>query len=359
MEKGGRTKRISEQFRGLQALGHEVKLLTFSEPPEWVLEHFDASEDWLVFSKNPSGFDVGLLLRLRKFVRDFNPDLIDAHCEGSAFYLGIVGRLCKTPIVATIHRSSLKYYDGSWKLRLYYRFVDTFIAVSAQRRSLMASALHCSEARVQVMHWGIDLEAFGSPPARAEAREKLGLDESPLLLSIGHLGAIKGHDDSIMALSTIHESYPTARLCIAGDGEPRDFRRLRARAEDHGVSDAVSFLGQTTNIIDWLRACDVFLQPSREEAFGLVFLEAGLMEVPTVATKVGGIPEIVESEVTGILVEPEMPHQIAVAVCRLLGDPPLAARMGARAKQIVEDRFSLEARVRDLSVYFEQLAKFS
>ena len=356
MEKGGRTKRVAEEYRGLRELGHDVSLVTFCEPPSWVREQHDPQGDWLVCPKSDAAIDFRLLRRLNELIRDFRPQLIDAHCEASALYAGLVGRLSGVRCVATVHRSNLSYYERSWKSRLYFRFTDHVIAVSRQRGQLIADALGLPPSRVEVVHWGIATEQAPALSSRAEARAQLGLGDGPILLSIGHLGAIKGHDDSIASLKNVLAVHPQARLYIAGDGGDADYSRLRATAEQEGVSEAVVLLGQTSNVITWLRACDVFLQPSREEAFGLVFLEAGLCERPTVATRIGGIPEIIDDGRTGLLVAPGAPGQIAEAVLQLLNAPDLAEAMGSAARTRIAQFFDLGDRVGALATFFSRVA---
>ena len=134
MEKGGRTKRISEEYLGLKKLGHNVKLVTFSQPPRWVLKHYEDSENWIIRKKSKTRFDFVLLLNLLKLVLKYKPAVIDAHCESSALYSGIVSRLTGKKCVATVHRSNLDYYSLNWKSRLYYRYIDAYIAVSNERK---------------------------------------------------------------------------------------------------------------------------------------------------------------------------------------------------------------------------------
>jgi len=359
MDKGGRTKRISEEFQGLKRLGHDVKLVTFEEPPAWVTHQYDGSNEWIVLAKGTSKVAIGLLNRLFRLVREFQPDLIDAHCEGSAFYAGMVSRLLRVQCVATVHRSKLEYYTASWKMKLYYRFVHSAIAVSQQRRGLMSAALNIPDSRIEVVHWGIAVDSRDPHLDRDSMRGKLGVTADAVLVSVGHLGEIKGHDDSIAALSKLRARGRDVALYIAGDGAESDYTRLQQRAKDLGVEHSVTLLGQTGNVLEWLIACDIFLQPSREEAFGLVFLEAGLCNKPTVATHVGGIPEIIEHSVTGLLVDPESPDQIDKAIETLLADPGEAERLGAAARKRVVNEFSIDAKVRLLAEHFKDLVSSS
>ncbi|MFK7829102.1 MAG: glycosyltransferase family 4 protein [Congregibacter sp.] len=368
MEKGGRTKRIAEELAGLANLGHTVQLVCFSPPPEWVLNQYAGSEKWAILPKRGGKFDFALLAKLRGLAKEFKPDIIHAHCEASALYAGIASKLVRVKCVATVHRSETKYYRAGFKHNLYYRFADAFVAVSHERKTQMFSKLGIQKKPIQVVHWGIDLDARGANDGTQAARAELGLGdqgglgdkdglgEQAILLSIGHLGEIKGHDESITALATIREQGWDVRLYIAGDGAESDYQRLQGLIKSLALENAVTLLGQISNVTQWLNACDIFLLPSREEAFGLVFLEAGLCKKPCVATRVGGIPEIVLDGQTGLLVETQNPQQIQEAVRSLLESSQTMTAMGDAAYERVRSEFCLPRKVEELAQYFAEVS---
>jgi len=239
----------------------------------------------------------GLLRTFRREVRSFGADVLHSHCEGSALYLGLTGRIAGKRCIATVHRSELSFYEPRLKNRLLFRFVDGFIAVSQERRNQMLHGLGIGERPSAVVHWGVDVDSVDVMD-QDEARDQLNVKGTPSLLSVGHLGPIKGHDDSVEAFSHVVPVFPDAHLYIAGDGSEGDFRRLQDLIASRGLSDAVTLLGQVNDVSARFDACDIFLQPSREEAFGLVFIEAGIRRKPVLATRIGGIPEIVTDRAT-------------------------------------------------------------
>lgn len=133
-------------------------------------------------------------------------------------------------------------------------------------------------------------------------------------------------------------NHPEVTLYIAGDGSEADFERLNLLIQQHRFQQQVTLLGQITNSMEWMQACDIFLQPSREEGFGLVFVEAGLCGKPTITTHVGGIPDIINNE-TGYLVEPQQPAKIAKCISVLLNDPDKAMHLGDAAKRRINQHF--------------------
>ncbi|MBL4575460.1 MAG: glycosyltransferase family 4 protein [Opitutaceae bacterium] len=188
-------------------------------------------------------------------------------------------------------------------------------------------------------------------------RKKLGLPDFRIILSIGHLGPIKGHDDSIAALSLVKQYFPGAKLYIAGDGTKEDIERLHGKIEKLKLQDSVILLGQITNALEWMQACDIFLQPSLEEAFGLVFLEAGLCRKPSVATKVGGIPEIIVDGEDGYLVEPHEPEKLAERIISIFSSDDKLREMGDSAFHRVEQNFLLSDQIDKLESYFKLISQ--
>lgn len=355
LEKGGRTKRVVEEYEGLLQRGHNVTLVTFSQPPRWVLKQYASSSSWKVLNKSKLKFDPLLLARFLRVSVAEKIEIIDAHCEMSAFYGGLVSKILRRSSVGTIHRSLLRYYEPTFKNRLYYRFLNGFVAVSGERKDRMINQLGLKDNNLPIVHWGIDPGLVPDELNPSDMRKTLHLPNCKIILSLGHLGIIKGHDDSINALPTVLEKFPKAKLYIAGDGTMGDYERLHELIESLKLQNSVILLGQITNPLEWMQACDIFLQPSLEEAFGLVFLEAGLCRKPTVATRVGGIPEIVIEKETGLLVEPGSPGQISASLIELLSSNELRVEMGEKANEWIHKQFLLNDQLLKLEEYFSSI----
>ncbi len=358
LEKGGRTKRIVEEFLGLKARGHAVTLVGFSTPPAWVSEYYSHSEEWVIYNKSSARFDILLLFKLFKLFRNRKADLIHTHCESSSFYAGLAAWFLQVTAIGTIHRSELRYYAPTWRNRLFYRFLDYYIAVSRERKDRLVSQLGLDARKMEVIHWGIDPLAYSSDFNSAEIRKKLGLTKSgPMLFSLGHLGPIKGHEDSIEAVALLRKKNSSIRLYIAGDGLAADYERLHEQIDRLNLRGSVVLLGQITNAMEWMQACDIFLQPSREEAFGLVFLEAGLCSKPTVATDIGGIPEIIVNDKTGYLVKTHSPSLLADKLEELINSNDKLKSMGKAARLHIIQNFSLSRRIDHLENHLRSIAE--
>ena len=169
--------------------------------------------------------------------------------------------------------------------------------------------------------------------------------EAPRLLCVGRLTREKGFDLALAAFAGLSRRFPGASLIMAGDGTER--RHLERSVAELGLGDRVCFVGWIApeRVPDLMNTASVVVVPSREEAFGIVALEAAAMARPVVATRVGGLPEIVVHGQTGLLVEREDPNALGGAIAWLLEHPAIAVSMGEAARRRAVRDFRLESAV--------------
>jgi glycosyltransferase involved in cell wall biosynthesis len=357
LDKGGRTRRICNLAKQLGQRGHSVSICAFEAPLEFIKIQFPQLADMhLVDGEKRNKF--AMIMQLNKLVAKLAPDVIHANCEKSFLIGGVTGRLRGIPVLGTYHRSNLEFYRSTFKYKFFAALMSRCIAISQQRISLMQNQLGIAPDKITLIHGGVDLAAVHSDSDRTAIRTKLGLDaEARLLLSLGHLGEIKGHDYTLAALVAVVARFPDVHLYIGGDGQPEDYERLKTLIHNYGLKDHVTMLGEVTNAFELIAACDVFVQPSLEEAFGLVFIEAGAHGKPTVSTEVGGIPDIIVQNETGILVPPRDSDALALAIIKMLENPEWTSQLGKNARERIVAHFSLEKMAdRYLGVY-EALVK--
>jgi len=225
---------------------------------------------------------------------------------------------------------------------------DAFIAVSeAIGQALVASGV--VPGRVHVVRNGVDAAAIRTAAVREPLTAVLPAGEGPLIGCVARLEKVKGVADFVDAAAAIAVDVPSARFVVVGSGSQEELLIARRTA---ALAGRLEFLGHTQSIEPLLAVLDVLVLPSLSEALGLVLLEAGALGVPVVATSVGGVPEAVADGVTGILVPPASPTQLADAVVRLLRDPAVARAMGAAGRERVEREFTVERMVAGhLAVY--------
>nr|WP_274607987.1 glycosyltransferase family 4 protein [Thiorhodovibrio winogradskyi] len=194
-----------------------------------------------------------------------------------------------------------------------------------------------------------------------EVRARYRCGAGPLLIFVGRLIEEKGAADLIQATAQLRADYPNIRSLILGDGPER--QALEQFAAVHSVRDQVHFAGwiDPAEIPVWLNAADIFVGPSRTaangwvEAQGLTFIEAMMARLPVIASRLGGIPDAVIHEHTGLLVDERAPDQIAAAVHRLTTEPSLAKCLANKAYHHATIHFSRAASARAFDVLFRQL----
>jgi glycosyltransferase involved in cell wall biosynthesis len=253
----------------------------------------------------------------------------------------------------TPHRDIFWVHDGfpnkphyARVLRLIGGRVGRIVCVS-QAVADSVLALGVPESRVVVIHNGVPLaDAMHCPDGEQTLR--LGI--------IGQVAPWKGHEDLIDALALLTSDEPRIRLRIFGVGDPAYVASLERRLADRGLGEMVEWCGFVNNQADIYRAIDVCVVPSRiEEALGMSALEAGAFGRPVICSSRGGLREIVEDGVTGLVVEAERPEQLAQAIGVLVRHPDLVRKMAESARKRVRSEFSIARFVERFVQLFDQL----
>jgi glycogen(starch) synthase len=178
----------------------------------------------------------------------------------------------------------------------------------------------------------------------------------PRLVCLGRLTKEKGIDIAIRAFESVVRRFPAVRLVIAGDGPERlALEQLVLRLE---LTDSVEFIGWVTpeRVPELINTAMVVLMPSEHEAFPMVTLESAMMGRPLIANRVGGLPEIVRHEETGLLIDPEATGDLAAAISSLLADPARAVRFGQAARRWVQN-FSFPRCVNGYDALYRKLIR--
>jgi glycosyltransferase involved in cell wall biosynthesis len=215
-----------------------------------------------------------------------------------------------------------------------YRFASAIVANSSAAADRLRREGIASD-RIRVIPNGVSLDRFAS------AREARPIRT---LLTVANLRKEKAHEVLFDAVARLAPAHPELRLRVAGDG-PRA-AELRALAASLGIADRVALLGHREDIAALLEEADAFVLPSRSEAFPNSVVEAMAAGLPVVAGAVGGLPELVDSGRTGVLVPVDNPAAMAEALESLITDPPRASAMGDAARETIAHRYSFDRMVR-------------
>jgi glycosyltransferase involved in cell wall biosynthesis len=237
--------------------------------------------------------------------------------------------------------------------RLIARLADRFVAVSAEDQRRMIEIEHVDPDRTHLIPNGVPPLA---PPQGFDVRTELGIaSTAPVVVSVGLLRAQKAHHVLLRALSTLVHEWPALRVLIVGDGP--EHARLQRLAGELGVHGAVRFLGLRSDIADVLHASDIAVSCSDFEGSPLSVLEYMDAGLAVVATAVGGVPDLIESGVNGLLVAPGDPDALARAIGELLRDPARAREMGARGRARRASCFDVHTMVRRVEALYSELLR--
>lgn len=213
-----------------------------------------------------------------------------------------------------------------------------------------------SASRIHRIYNGVKLPCLRDTVERGRMfRRAYGIsDEAPVILQVSWLIPEKGIEDLLQAAKLVLDQYPPARFVIVGEGSHRV--KLEKLAEELGIARSIIWAGFLENPTQsgLLDAADIVCQLSRwEEAFGYVIAEAMSFGKPVVATSVGGIPEVVTHEKTGLLSPRRDPQSVAQNICRLLADPVLRRKFGEAGRAEVEEKFNVVDRVSEMLNYYD------
>lgn len=301
----------------------------------------------------PVGF-----FRLLRILRRMQPHVVHTHLLYANLLGRIVGRLRRTPVISSVHSPTYEpEVSGGMssvvktKLRV-IRALDAWtarncctrmLAVSEYVRDSVHRRLGVPDSRLEVLYNPIDLSDLTSERAagREDVERELQLDEDcQILLNVGRVTHPKGLLYAVRAMPAVLLQWPKAHLLLAGaTNDKRYVNALRTETELLGIQDHVHILGTRRDVAGLLGACDLFIFPSIYEGHGIALAEAMATGCACIAFSTGPIPEVVEHGVTGWLVPPCNVEALAGAICCLLANPQLRARLGRAAKGSAVRRF--------------------
>jgi glycosyltransferase involved in cell wall biosynthesis len=303
-------------------------------------------------------------MRLRRLVRERRYDIVHTHMPAPAVAARVLlawGRNSSSGprLVHTEHNLWHRYRRATrWANAATYRRNSAVIAVSkAVAQTIAPNRLPGAAgpaAPLRLIYHGVDHTALRPrPEARDAARDRLGLPRAArVVASVGNFTPKKDQRTLIEALALLRADHPSTRLVLVGAGPLQD--QLSAHAQAAGVADQVVFTGTRSDVPELLPAFDVFALSSRQEGLPVAVMEALACGLPVVATRVGGLPEIVTDGVEGRLVAPADPAGLAAALGEVLGDDRLRARMGAAAA-VRSREFDIAAAQRQIEDVYAQV----
>ncbi len=353
----------SELGKELAERGHTVHFIASSLPTrltklsERVRFHKVEMMSYPLFEHQP--YTLALASMMSKVAEEEALDLLHVHYAIPHSISAILAResLKPTrylPVITTLHGTDITLVGAD---RSYLPITRYGIA---QSDGVTAISHYLKDVTRETFHFD-DIEVIPNFVCRSEyarhavpeLRASLSPHDEPLLVHVSNLRPVKRPVDCIEILARVLQRGVKTRLVMVGDGSERP--RAEQRAQDLGVADHCFFAGEQPNIVDYLSTADVLLLPSEQESFGLAALEAMACEVPVVASRVGGIPEVVTDGETGFLSEVGDVEKMAEDAARLLTSKELRCEMGQRARESALGRYSTDMVIPRYLDFYEQV----
>lgn len=362
---GGSGVVATELGLALSRRGHEVHFITYAQPfrlpyfAENVFYHEVEIPSYPLFEY--PAYSLALAVAMHDTAASRGLDLLHAHyAVPHATSAWIAREMLRdrgergVRIATTLHGTDITLVgqDPSFKplTRMSIERSDGVTAVSEYLRGETRRVFGLPADRIQVIPNFVDLERYDRARQPCH-RSKLAQGDEKLIMHISNFRPVKRVADAVLAFARIARSMP-ARLVLIGDGPDRG--KVQQTAEAEGVRDRVVFLGKQESVAEILSCADLFLLPSESEAFGLVALEAMACGVPVVASRVGGIPELVEDGVSGRLVEIGDTAAMAEAALALMSDPGRWQEVSTAARAAAE-RYGTDDIVGRYESFYERI----
>lgn len=343
--------------------GHEVHFLSYAPPfrlgafHERLFFHEVEPAEYPLFEYPP--YSLALAVAIHDVAVRHDLDLVHAHYAvphaTSAWIAQEMAGDRGLPFVTTLHGTDITLVGLQPSYKAITEFsIEKSSGVTAVSEFLKAETVRdfgIPEDRIRVIPNFIDPEVY-TPDKEPCHRSSLAPGGEKILMHVSNFRPVKRVSDTVEILARVREHVP-ARLVLVGDGPDRS--RAAARAASLGVESDVVFLGKHASVDELLSCADVFLLPSESESFGLAALEALASGAPVVATRIGGIPEVVDHDGSGFLLDVGDVDAMAAATVRILEDDDLHARLSAGGREASIRRYSSSSVVPTYEAYYREV----
>lgn len=327
--------------KGLSKRGHRQWVV--GQPGSPLLERAGTEGLETVALPMQSEFSLPAIWRLARLFRELQVQVVHMHTSHACTIGGMAAKIAAVPVKIISRRVDFSIRSNPFRKLKYGWGADRIIAISEGVRDVLIRD-GINPEQIVVIRSGIDLSGFDPTIPPELFRKEIGVDSAtPIIGNIAHFADHKGHRYLIEAAGRVVAQIPDARFVLVGDGELR--KTVEEQVARLGLSKTVIFTGFRTDIPKILAAIDLFVLSSHLEGLCSSIMDAMAMGIAVVATRTGGVPEVVEEGVTGLLVPPRDPVALSGAILRLMGDPKRRRQMGQAGRRRVTARFSAEVMV--------------
>lgn len=289
-------------------------------------------------------------------IRNNKVDLLHSHGYRSDISGFLAAKYSGIPIVSTLHgwtpiSAKMRAYEAldRWCLKKF----DKVLCVSKViYTALMKSGF--SDKKLIYLHNAVSFDEVDSSCNAEQLKVELGCSpQDTLILSVGRLSPEKGLKVLLLVFKELYTGSKNVKLIIAGDGPQRS--ELEEIVKELKISEQVVFTGHRDNIQDFYKLAKLFVMPSLTEGFPMALLEAMQAGLPVIATKVGGIPDIIETGVNGLLIEPDNTNDLGIALKQILSNPIFASNLALNAKNTISARYSAEPWAKQIETVYQDV----
>lgn len=342
LDNGGLERVVLELVREGVVGGHEISVICLERPGILQSDARNAGAAVHCLDKCP-GIRPRIANGVSRLLRRLRPHVIHTHQIGALAYAGPAAYWCGVPVVT--HTEHGKHYSGSWKTRLLgrmaSRFTQHFCCVSEDILQEVVSLGIAPASKCRFIPNGIDTSRFSKTFDSIDSRRaRAGIPTDALVVgTVGRLTEIKKQSSLLRAFAALCGNFATIpfHLLIVGDGPER--HNLKELVDQLGIRNRVTFTGYQSQPEYYLGLMDIFALSSRSEGMPLAVLEAWAAELPVVATRVGGLPQLIEHGKTGLLVEFDNIGEMTASIGRLAVDRQLSNQLGRAGRQLVGESY--------------------
>jgi glycosyltransferase involved in cell wall biosynthesis len=352
---GGQEVRVLAELEWMRGRGHWVALA--AHPDSAIAQRARAAGILFYPLRTHKALLPLEVARLAAWLLWNRVELVNTHSSNDGWLAGLAARLAVRPILIRSRHIEVDYPDRFWS-RVAFRLLPHHVITTSRRiADRLAAELGISPARATCIATGVDLARF-NPEVEGTLRRELGLGREVALVGmISVLRSWKGHATFLQAAARLlGDSKRPVHFIIAGDGPARE--EWAGKIAKEPWKHHVTPLGHRTDVPNLLASLDVLVLPSyAHEGIPQIILQAQAMSRAVVATTIGGIPEVVEDGVTGLLVAPRDAEALAEKIYALLDDRALSERLGRAGRASIEQRYSLDAMGERLLALYEALSR--
>jgi len=275
---------------------------------------------------------------LSRFLLKNRVDIIHAHTRVTQILAFFLSQRFRIPLVTTCHG----FFRPRWHRKIFPCWGDRVIAISSQVKEHLMKDFKAKEEDIRLIHNGVDLDKFKDYTREEinDLRREIGLTKDSFIVgSAGRFSTVKGLEYFIKAAPAVLKNNENVVFLLIGYGKEKS--RLRQIAKDLKVENKIVFFKPIRETYEYLGVMDVFVMPSTQEGLGLSLLEAQAQKIPVVASRVGGIPDIIEDGTTGILVEPKDESALSSAILKLMRDRDFYSKLRDNAYDKITKEFTL------------------